>query len=106
MLAVRSGDALLRLAGQVGGTLRRRFDLTVQHRGVRLTAAGPHRDAQLEELLTGQLADLQPLASLHQLGELPDQLGGQFDVARQDGRFGVLGRLGVPERKAGGFHQT
>ncbi len=88
---------LLRLLRQVLGPLAGALDLAVQHRGIVLAGTAPDAEAQLEELLPGLLVDFQPLALLHRLGQLPDQLGGQLDSTVQDRGLGVLGRLSVPE---------
>ena len=88
---------LLCLLRQVLGPLRGAFDLAVQHRSIVLAGPAPDAEAQLEELLPGLLVDFQPLALLHRLGQLPDQLGGKLDSTVQDRGLGVLGRLGVPE---------
>jgi hypothetical protein len=44
-----------------------RLDLAVEHWAIVLAGAAPHRQAQLEELLTALLVHLEALAGLHQL---------------------------------------
>lgn len=59
---------LLSLLRQVGGSLRRRFNLTVQDWAVILAGAAPDGQAQLEELLAGLLINFEALTLLHLLG--------------------------------------